>query len=180
MVGAIGFHRPLVASRIGADHDASYMDPTNFNGHCLQQFAVAHGLTLSGTKDSAGRKVITWTSPGGQESCIDYIRAPAEWAECFSTEGAPKELCDLHAGFDHHVLYAELRATCRSGKRASKPRYDCQAMTTQLGQAKLENIFAGAPAVPWQDDLQKHFPPATKASKSGNKCQNVGSAPAVA
>ena len=140
---------------------------------CMCKLAEEHELAVSGLKDTQHRPIVTWTSPQGKDTCLDYVLLPGVLRSGFFTLGEIPEFWDLHDR-DHAPLLVQLRwAKPVREDRTCKVRYDVQAMRTPEGKAKLRQIHNNTPSVPWQvhvDDhekilvqhlqqsLQEHFP----------------------
>ncbi|CAE7311591.1 unnamed protein product [Symbiodinium necroappetens] len=129
--------------------------PCNNNAEALTVVLAEFGLCRSRAYDEGGAARQTWRPPDGSAAvCLDYLMWPAAWTDSFQDIGV-RPILDEHVGIDHSPVLAEAQLhltvpACRPG------RVDRAAMGTLEGIAKLEQLYASAPVIPWCASLNDH------------------------
>ena len=138
-------------------HTQEYYLPTNLNAQLLREFVHAHSLVMSDLWSPSGEAIYTWISHQGQRRCLDYIAVPQCFRGYFQVQGS-LDVLDRFAGIDHLMLWATLRfhQVHHSGMQRHD-RFDCEAMCTHEGQAKLDSIFRNMPCIHWSMHASQHW-----------------------
>ena len=123
------------------------------NAHALQAVAEEHDLQVAGFHDKDGHRLVTWTSPYGKDSQIDYVLIPTALAESASVWGTDKGDRQL----DHHLHGVRLRWHQPATATRRVPRWDRRKLASEEGKQILQQVFRDAPAVPWTFDVEDHL-----------------------
>ena len=129
--------------------------PDGPNAESLQALCGDFGLYPSAQFDPAGRPLVSWVSPQGRESLIDYFVCPGQWAAAMRVEQCPS-LDDLHATIDHRPLRLCLDLTLDSISPSCRRCIDVRALHTAEGQSAVERALRTMPLVPWEVDSTTH------------------------
>ena len=129
--------------------------PDGPNAESLQALCGDFGLYPSAQFDPAGRPLVSWVSPQGRESLIDYFVCPGQWAAAMRVEQCPS-LDDLHATIDHRPLRLCLDLTLDSISPSCRRRIDVRALHTAEGLSAVERALRTMPLVPWEVDSTTH------------------------
>ena len=121
-------------------------------GQHLCELMRQQSLCSNSLFDHHGNPVCTWTSPNGQSACIDYVLVPRELQPIGRLEG----YLDLY-DFDHQPLAVEVAWHKAVQGRAAQPRIDVKAIGSPEGRIKLQQIYAHAPVVDWEVDVDNHL-----------------------
>ena len=150
---------------IGCDANAKFEPGSNFPdadyaagpaGRQLFDLMLQQSLCSNSLFDCGGRPVCTWTSPNGQDACIDCVLVPKELQDGMRTIGKLEGFADLY-DFDHMPLVVEI-AWCKSvPTHPNIQRIHARAIDTLEGRQRLEQIYAQAPAVDWSVDVDTHL-----------------------
>ena len=124
------------------------------NGEHLSTFTQAQGMVLSAQQDARGHPIVSWISPKGKGSLIDYIAVPQEWSACFRT-GSNVALGDLHQDIDHQAIFGELTWKA-SVPPATSRRVSSEQLASTEGQEAIRHAFNTLPIVPWEVDATTH------------------------
>ena len=124
-------------------------------GHFCR-FMEQHMLCSTSLIDMFGKRVKTWTSPNGNETCIDYMCVPQEFHQGFLTLGEVEDFEDLHER-DHTPLWAEVRWTRCAHIAGSAFQIDARAIDTPDGRATMRRLLASIPPIPWEMDVDQHL-----------------------
>ena len=113
----------------------------NHNATCMSSFLQERRLATTPLHLQDGSRPVTWVSPVGKATQLDYVVLPDELAACSATTGVPEGFID-HNGIDHKILAVSME--WQTGHTASrKPlRFDVKAMQTSWGRATLQRIHA--------------------------------------
>ena len=106
--------------------------------------------------DCQGRQVCTWTSPKGQNACIDYLLVPKEMQAGLRTVGRLEGFVDMYE-FDHQPLAAEISWTKVLPAAGNTAKINTRAIDTVEGRCILQRIFSAAPVVDWKVDVDTHL-----------------------
>ena len=125
------------------------------NSRHLADFACAQGLEVTDQFDCLGSKLVSWTSPGGHTSLLDYILFPKEWQEAAQTLPTPR-LGDLYCDRDHDPVALLLDVHCQSDAEPPPLRIDPAALLTPAGAAVARRALETVPPIPWEWDSTLH------------------------
>ena len=131
-------------------------EPIGPNAEHFVGFLREHELSTQQLRDEEGHDLVTWRSPAGGDSCIDYVVFPCALDACALTVGIPPSFCDL-LGHDHFLVLLELRWCQGAVCRRQTCRIDTEKMRTAAGQATLRDIFCSSPVVPWEHHVDDHL-----------------------
>ena len=106
--------------------------------------------------DVLGNRCVTWLSPYGKPTQLDYIVLPAVLT-VKSTTLAITWNESKEPAFDHRPLAAELAWTLDTSCPPSRSRWDLDKMRTESGKQILQHAFATIPLVPWTYDVDDHL-----------------------
>ena len=101
----------------------------------------------------------TWKSPSGQTmSRLDYIALPVSWQVPSGGSAVVPELEWGQSHDDHYALLVKTTAgvNLKPPTQARKGRLDTQAMRTPEGKARVRQICAALPDLPWDLDVHRH------------------------
>ena len=146
---------PLVGIDANAQLAAGPSDCTD-NSHFFVELLRSHGLMHSPVADRNGRPFVTWTSPSGLQTCIDYLCVPSEIGS---------SLCSawVWSGFvgqvahDHKPVVASIQVRCKASGAGESPRCDFEFLRTPAGHRSLVNIYQSMPPVDWDIGVDEHL-----------------------
>ena len=128
----------------------------NDNARALQQFCVDFGFGSANLFDVHGKRCVTWTSPYGNPTQLDYILWPVSLAAESRTLALnwhqPSE-----PDFDHRPLVADTTWTSDTSCPPSRARWNLDKMRTDEGRRLLRHAFETIPLVPWTYDVDDHL-----------------------
>ena len=128
--------------------------PVNRNAEHWLGVLADFSLWQTGVRDSHSKLLCTWTSPGGQPACLDYVALPSVWAgsvcQVLSTD-----ILDEFAGIDHTPLLVDANLLLLPNSK-SGAAYDVEAMHTQRGRSVIADIMSSAPIISWATDVDAH------------------------
>ena len=130
--------------------------PDGDNADRLQFFDSENGLHSTSLFDGDGHRSVTWTSPTGHNTQLDYIFLPEALATHSTTLGAPISAYE-HAGIDHCPLLAELMWRQPTKGTRSFPRWDRKKLQSDAGKRILQEIHQSTPQVPWTYHVEDHL-----------------------
>ena len=124
--------------------------PVDANAEAMVEMLQKTGLCISDLWDVQGNEITTWRSPNGAEKALDFICVPQHLQGSLVTLGSDDGIRDLFSGIDHKPIWVETSFAIEgSPRRTRRKSFNCAAMQTLEGRAKLDRIFADAPRVPW-------------------------------
>ena len=136
--------------------DAASANAHNDNARALQQFCMDFGFGSTNLFDVLGNRCVTWISPYGKPTQLDYIVLPAVLAGK-STTPAITWNENKEPDFDHRPLAAEIAWTLDTSCPPSRSRWDLDKMRTESGKQILQHAFATIPLVLWTYDVDDHL-----------------------
>ena len=135
-----------------------YYQPLDDNAKEMVPFLEQSQLVPSDLWDEQGNAVKTWRSPSGYEKALDYVLIPRDMALHLRTVGVDLNLLDLFADIDHRPLAVHLSFAIQAQASGRDRRsFNVRAMYSNEGQAKLRDIFHGAPEIPWDAHACDHW-----------------------
>ncbi|CAE7475133.1 CACNA1S [Symbiodinium sp. CCMP2456] len=126
------------------------------NARRLRQHAFTTEAEVTDLFSQSGKKLISWRSPAGQSSLLDYILFPRGWKAAATTEDTP-DLQDLHGDIDHAPVLLTLDVRCATRRGAAEPRIDVTALQTPAGQAIARRALETVPPIPWEVCSTQHL-----------------------
>ena len=129
--------------------------PCSDNATALQSLADDHDFQAAGFFDRQGRRLVTWTSPSGLDSHIDYILVPSPLAQDTCMHALDREHAHLR-GHDHHVSVASVSWRQATTINQARPRWDRKKLASTEGQCILRDIYRSAPSIPWTFHVDDH------------------------
>eukprot|EP00439_Symbiodinium_sp_Y106_P048541 s310_g6.t1 len=126
------------------------------NDAFFKQFLSEHQLDHSGNADAAGRQFTSWTGPGGQSACIDFICYPRDVSAGVSVEGP---LRDFQGLVDHD--HCPIAVCCQWRQLARRPRLrtrlDLSTLDHAATRTQYGRLLAAMPPVAWEDNVDVHL-----------------------
>ena len=141
-----------VASEAG---DVASAFPEGNSADLFRDLLYSESLQASDLLDTSRKPVVTWVSPNGHASCIDYVAVSIDIAHGLRTIGDMADFSDCF-DFDHKPLQVALRWATEVEVRGSHARFDRKAMQTDWGKAKLAEIFESAPLASWTSSADEY------------------------
>ena len=138
-----------------AKHPPSAASALSANGQALAQLLAEQQLAATPNMHDNGDKLFTWRGPQGAELCLDHIACPTR-----SAQGMLLGTLDWFEGkvaHDHRPLAVLFQWKVCSGRAPARPRFDTKRMLTAQGRQQVRRIFAQAPAVDWEADVDTHL-----------------------
>ena len=134
-------------------------DPPSDNGQRFQSCLQDQRFWLPSTySDFHVPPDCTWTHPKGTVSRLDYIAIDADvtWQVLWS--GIDTYIQATHRAMDHSAVGLRVRWYAEDGHCPPQPRHiDWEAMHTQEGSRKLDEILDSMPRVSWDTDVHQHW-----------------------
>ena len=119
--------------------------PVDANAEAMIGMLQKTGLCASDLWDVQGREITTWRSPNGAEKALDFICFPKNLQGDIVTLGSDDDIRDLFSGIDHKPIWVETKfALAGTLQRSKRKSFNCAAMQTLEGRAKLDRIFCGS------------------------------------
>ena len=115
----------------------------------------SESLQANDLLDVERRPVVTWVSPNGHASCVDYVAVSTDIANGLRTIGEMANFSDCF-DFDHKPLQVDLSWATEAEVRGRSSRFDRRAMQTDWGKAKLAEIFESAPLASWTSSADEY------------------------
>ena len=128
----------------------------NDNGRALQWLCDDFCLQSSNLFDEHGHRVVTWTSPYGNATQLDFVLLPSSLAATSRTLASPAHLPKAR-DVDHRPLVVETLWHASTVATGARPRWDVAKMRTAEGRQCLAAIFQSMPHVPWTYDVDDHL-----------------------
>ena len=130
-------------------------EPVGHNSQLLRNFCADTELCLSPFFTPAGERIVTWVSPLGKASHIDYILWPVHFADCVVAHGHP--WCgQWDNGVDHKPQICDVSWRQPTVPTPPRPFWDRERMATAAGKRQIETLFKTVPQVPWTFDVDDH------------------------
>ena len=154
---------PVLLIDGNARFDASTMDArihtaraASDNAERLLTMGAEACLHSAPLYDHRGVRVVTWTSPTGKDTQLDYVLLPDNLAPGASTLGSPRHAYQ-QSGVDHWPLL--VRVTWGQPTKGTRPgvQWDRAKMRTAEGRDILRHIYATLPSVPWTYHVDDHL-----------------------
>ena len=136
-------------------NEGAHLCPLNRNARHWLRILDEFGLGHTGTTGLDGVPLYTWTSPTGRRACLDYIAFPAIWSGSLQHVGTT-EFLDEFAGIDHAPLLARFDLSFLPRPPRART-FDIEALHTSAGRQTVAEIFAAAPIVPWEVQVDDHL-----------------------
>ena len=116
------------------------------NAERLQTIGTEACLHSAPLFDHQGMRVVTWTSPAGKDTQLDYVLIPDKLASAANTLGSPSHAYQ-HSGVDHWPLLVRVR--WRQPTKGTRPgvQWDRAKMRTAEGRSILRDIYATLPSL---------------------------------
>ena len=140
----------------GPEADTSTATAINENGRAVQWLCEDFTLQSCNLFDGDGTRVVTWTSPYGVATQLDYVFMPPVIATGARTLGCPW-LLSGQQDIDHRPLVVEAVWTSTATAPQSRRRWDVDKIRTDAGRQCLDHIFRTLPHVPWTYDVDDHL-----------------------
>ena len=109
--------RLTVASETG---DVASAFPEGHSAELFKDLLHSESLQANDLLDVEGKPVVTWVSPNGHESCIDYVAVSVDIAHGLRTIGEMANFSDCF-DFDHRPLQVDLSWATDAEIRAPAP-----------------------------------------------------------
>ena len=144
--------RFTVASEAG---DVTSAFPDGRSAGLFKDLLHSESLQANDLLDVRGKPVVTWVSPNGCASCIDYVAVSIDIAHGIRTIGEMADFSDCF-DFDHRPLQVVLSWATEAEVRGYSSRLDRKAMQTDWGKDKLAEIFESAPLASWTSSADEY------------------------
>ena len=144
----------VLASHV--EHRLIQTEPVGENANQLHSLARSLDLDAGPLFDEFEQRHVTWTSPHGSSSQIDYILFPECMRAAVLTAGVPAGFVDPH-GYDHTPLQLTFQWREEARPTTKVPSLDVERMRTPAGREQLAAIYAAIPPVPWEVHPDTHL-----------------------
>ena len=126
------------------------------NARRLQNLGTDTGLHSAPLFTQQGTRVITWTSPAGKDTQLDYIMLPENLASTTVTIGSPVRAYE-HPGVDHWPMIVRVRWQQPAKGNRPSVTWDRRKMKTAEGRRLLQQIHDTVPSIPWTFHVEDHL-----------------------
>ena len=159
------------------------------DGQCLNKPArflldlmSTQHLAVSGNVDCHGDAIVSWCSPTGHSTCLDYFLLPSDMAAGMKVHGNIPGFSDCF-DFDHRPVLFECRWTSSAKKSPTSVQFDRRAILSPQGRDTMREIFRRAPRAAWEahaddylnglnsflrQELEQHFPLSVKRPRQSH------------
>ena len=129
----------------------------NRNACQLDTTLAEFGLGRTSAYTAQRHQKHTWRPPSGSHAapaCIDYILMPGQWLpQCHDIGVVP--MLDMFSGFDHQPIQCHLQAAFSVPQHTGRP-LPRDFFFTDVGRARLREIYQNMPEIPWAVDVDTH------------------------
>ena len=130
------------------------------NGARFLQLCRDHGFWIPSTFTFLHPgEDFTWYNPRGSRSRLDYVVLDQAFKGCVRSSWIDPTIQAPNNAMDHVLagIQVEWAETTRSPSSGTRGNYDWDAMATQEGRAKLQQVIENLPTVPWNTDVHSHW-----------------------